>query len=94
MAIDMKKISEALWKNPNNANWKKLSSSLPKSGIKYYKVFYEKGKLSKTEDLRDSYIELYDSKEKVVIKVPVYEKKAKGIRGATIYLVGLLNTNK
>ncbi|MDE1851659.1 MAG: hypothetical protein KGH69_03155 [Candidatus Micrarchaeota archaeon] len=94
MATDMTKISEALWKDPSNANWKRLGSALPKSGIKYYKVFYQQGKVSKTEDLRDAYVELYDSKEKLVAKVPVYEKKAKGIRGATIYLVGLLNTNK
>ena len=94
MVIDITKISEALWKNPSGANWKKFSSALPKSGIKYYKVSYQQGKVSKTEDLRGAYVELYDSKENFVTKVPVYENKGNGIRGATIYLMGLLNTNK
>ena len=92
--MDITKISESLWKNPSASNWESLAKSLPKSGVKYYRVVYQKGKLANTEDLRDSYVELFDAKERLVSKVPVFRKEGKGVRGATIYLKGLLNTNE
>lgn len=92
--MDIEDISRELWKSPTSANWEKLSRSLPRSGIKFYRVVYQKGKIANKEDLRDSYVELYDSKERMVTKVPVFKREGKGIRGATIYLKGLLNTNK
>lgn len=96
--MDDKKFSaivDALWKNPEPKNWERLSSSLGKGKIKYYKVFYEKAnKLKKIDDLKDSYIGIYTGDMKSSYKVPLFKKEGKGIRGATIYLKGLLNLNK
>ncbi|MDE1860335.1 MAG: hypothetical protein KGH72_01310 [Candidatus Micrarchaeota archaeon] len=94
MAENAKTLAEALWKNPTTKGWEAFSGSLAKGGIKYYKIFYEKGKLANKEDLRYSYAELYDSKEKAVCKVPIFRKDGAKIKGATIYLSGLLNINK
>ncbi len=82
-------IAEALNGDPSEKNWKRLSSSLSGAGVAYYKVFFEKGKLKNTEDLRNSYATLYDRKKKLVAKIPVFKKSGKGIEGATIYLKGL-----
>jgi hypothetical protein len=86
-------IASELWRDPSKKNWEKLSSALNKNGITYYKIFFEKGKLKKTEDLRNSYMELYNKKEKLVAKIPIFKKEGKGIEGATIYLRGLLILN-
>ncbi len=93
----VKKISEmadTLWKEPSRANWKKFDAVLKKSGIKYYSVKFEDGKLNKKSDLLRSYVELFDSKEKFVAKVPVFEREGKKIEGATINLIGLSILNK
>lgn len=91
---DMKSIDNTLWKDPSEKNWSDFAGRLGRSGIKFYKVFYEKGKLANREDLRDSYVQLFDSKGKPVIRVPVYMQEKGRVRGATIYLKGLLNINK
>lgn len=94
MADNTKIIADKLWKDPSSKNWDSFASALKKSDIKYYKVVYEKGKIANKEDLRDSYAELYDSKSRPAAKVPIYKKDGAKIRGATIYLTGLLNINK
>ncbi len=85
---------KALWKNQSKANWEKLRRALKTGGVKYYAVAFEKGKLNKTQDLTKSYAELYDAKERPVGRVPIFIKEGKGVRGATIYLTGLLNTRR
>ena len=91
---NIKELAERLSKDQKQKDWETFSKELKKSNIKYYKIFYEKGKLQKLEDLRESYAQLYDSKEKPVICVPIFMKEGKKLSGATIYLKGLLNTNK
>ena len=91
----IKEAVEALWDDPQAKNWERFSKSLKGSGVKYYKVVFEsENKLRKLDDLRDSYVALYDSKSKQVYKVPLIKKDGKKLRGATIYLKGLLNLNK
>ena len=91
----IKEVVEELWSDPKEKNWERFSKSLKVSGIKYYKVVFEKGnKLKKLDDLRDSYVALYDGKSRQVYKVPLIKKDGKALRGATIYLKGLLNLNK
>ncbi len=84
-------IVSVLEKEPSNANWNKFAKALRKSGAKYYRIVYEHGSLKNSEDLRKSYAELYDSKKRLVAKVPIFMKGADGTEGATIYLKGLEN---
>lgn len=87
-------IADNLRKNPNEKNWQKLSENLKKSGIIYYVVFFGEGKLSKTQDLRKSYVKLYNKHKKVVTEIPIFMTEGKKIRGATVYLKGLQILNK
>ena len=88
-------IVDALWKDPNEKNWQKFASTLKNSKLRYYKVIFQrKDSLKKLDDLKDSYVEIYDDKYKLACKVPLVKKDAKKLRGATIYLMGLLNLNK
>ena len=94
MKNGIQEISDKLWDNPDEKNGKQLSGSLKKAGIVYYKTVYNKGKLKNTQDLKKSYVELYDKKAAFVTKVPLFMKKGKELRGATIYLKGLQINNK
>ena len=68
----IKEVVEELWNDPQAKNWEKFSKSLKGSGIKYYKVVFEReNKLRKLDDLRDSYVALYDGKSKQIYKVPL-----------------------
>lgn len=91
---ELKTIESRLWKDPSEKAWASFAATKDRAGARYYKVFYEKGKLANKEDLRDSYVQLFDSKERPIMKVPVYLQENGKIRGATIYLKGLLNINK
>ncbi|MEM0201108.1 MAG: hypothetical protein QXD23_01770 [Candidatus Micrarchaeaceae archaeon] len=86
---NFKELSENLWKSPTKENWEEMKKTLNKSTAKYYKVKFEKGKISKDQDLTKSYIEIFDSKEKILGTIPIFIKDGKKISGATIYLVGL-----
>ncbi len=88
------KIVEELNKNPVRENWEKFQSLLPKSKAKYYKTFYVDGKLRGVQDLTKSYVEIYDSSQKPIARIPIFVKDKKKIEGATYYLKGLLNVNK
>lgn len=90
----IEKAVEALWKEQSEENWKAFAKALPKSGLKYYKVIYQKGKLTKAQDLTKSYAELYDSKQKPATKIPISMRKKGKIEGATYYMKGLLTINK
>ncbi|MGC8694405.1 MAG: hypothetical protein ACP5RI_02190 [Candidatus Micrarchaeia archaeon] len=90
---ELNKIAEELWKSPNEDNWSRFRDVLKKSKAKYYKVIYEKS-LGSKEDLRKSYAELYDSKYKLITKIPIFKEVKGGVEGATINLEGLLNANK
>ena len=96
MAADkMKQTIDTLWKDPEPKNWDKFTSVLKKSKIRYYKVvFKNKNALKKLDDLKDSYVELYGADYKLSYKAPLIKKDGKKIRGATIYLMGLLNMNR
>ncbi len=88
-------IADALWKEPSEKNWKSFAATLGKSSVRYYKViFANEGKLNKMQDLTKSFAELYDSKYKLVTKVPIFKKEGKKVRGSTIYLTGLQVSNK
>ena len=84
-----------MFKEPSEKNWQAFAEALPKSGLKYYRVVFQKDqKLKKAEDLTESYAELYDAKEKLVLKIPIFKKEGKKIEGATYYMKGLLTINK
>ncbi|MCL5099878.1 MAG: hypothetical protein M1158_02020 [Candidatus Marsarchaeota archaeon] len=85
---------DALWEKPSEENWKKFAKTLPMSGLKYYKVVYQKGKLQRAQDLTKSYAQLYDSKQRPVLRVPIFEKRNGKVTGATYYIKGLLAVNK
>ncbi len=91
---DIEKAVEALWKEQSEENWKAFAKALPKSGMKYYKVVYQKGKLTKAQDLTKSYAELYDAKQKPTAKIPIFMRKGGKIEGATYYMKGLLTINR
>lgn len=87
--MDITEITNELNKNPSEKNWKRLNSALRKGKVEYYRVFFEKGKLKNTQDLRNSYVKLYDKKKNEMAQVPIFMKNGKEIGGATIYLKGL-----
>ncbi|MDE1873983.1 MAG: hypothetical protein KGI04_02585 [Candidatus Micrarchaeota archaeon] len=91
---DMKKIVDALWKSPSRQNWTLFVKALPKSGLRYYKVVFQKGKIKRVTDLVEDYAQLYDAKQKPILRIPIYEKDGKKITGATYYMKGLLTINK
>ena len=84
----------ALNRTPAKANWERFRKALKASGLRYYKVNFDRGKVNALEDLRKASVELYDSKERPAYSIPVVLQEGKKIRGATIYLKGLLNINK
>lgn len=90
---NIKAAIESLLAKPNQRNWEKFASELKKSKVVYYKVFFTKGKLAKSSDLKNSYVGLFGSDSKLLYKVPLYRNDGKNLRGATIYLKGLLNLN-
>ncbi len=90
----MKNIVEELNREQSKANWEKFGNALKSSGLKYYLVKFNKGKVNALEDLRKAHAELYDSKGKLAYKIPIIMNNGKNIRGTTIYLKGLLNLNK
>lgn len=91
--VGIANIADELREDPSEKNWKRLSSALKKSRVSYYKVFFGKGKLSKTQDLRKSYVELYDKKKEMVAQIPIFMSRGREISGATIYLKGLMILN-
>ena len=94
MANKISEIASLLWKEQSGRNWKMFAKALKGSGLKYYKVVYQKGKLKRAQDLTKSYTELYDVKQRLVTKIPIFEKKGGKIVGATYYMKGLLTINK
>ncbi len=91
----IKEIADTLWKKPSKENWAIFVKALPKSGLKYYKVvFSNAGKLKKAQELTKSYAQLYDAHEKLITKIPIFEKDGNRITGATYYMRGLLAINK
>jgi hypothetical protein len=83
-------LAGKLWREPSKKNWESFAKSVGKSPVEYYKiVFANEGKLNRMQDLTKSFAELYDTKHKLVTKVPIFMKNGKKVDGATIYLVGL-----
>ncbi|MGC8478995.1 MAG: hypothetical protein ACP5NE_03680 [Candidatus Micrarchaeia archaeon] len=87
------KIAAKLNADPSKANWERFWKLLPKSKAKYYKVFYPK-KLESKKELAYAYAIIYDANYKQMFRIPIFIKEDNDIEGATIYLKGLLNTNK
>ncbi|MEM3781610.1 MAG: hypothetical protein QXT43_01440 [Candidatus Micrarchaeaceae archaeon] len=90
----MQKLLEAavaLNKEQSESNWKAFCNALSKSRAKFYRITYSKGALKNAEDLRKSFAEIYDSKKRLITKVPIFKKTKSKIEGATIYLKGLDN---
>lgn len=86
-------IVKSLERNPDEAHWKVFHKDVLKSKARYYKVFYPK-KLKKLSDLYSAYVIVYDAKYVPMFRIPAFMKAGRKIQGATIYLEGLLNTNK
>ena len=85
----LKEMSDRLWREPSTKNWEAFAKSLKGSGARYYKPVFESGKIKKFEDLRRSWVIIYDSKYKIITKVPIFMNRGKGLVGATKYLIGL-----
>ncbi len=79
--------------HPDEKHWEAFRKYLPKSGARYYKVFYPK-KLERAKDLESAFAVIYDKKYTPLFRIPVYVRKGKEITGATIYFKALLNTNR
>ena len=94
MKADINKIADTLWKSPSRENWAAFVKALPNSGLKYYKVVFQKGKIKRVQDLVEDYAQLYDAKQKPAVRIPIYGKDGKKITGATYYMKGLLTINK
>jgi len=94
MAKDFQGIMDELWKDQSEKNWTAFSAALKKSKARYYNVVFTGKKVNKIRDLGGSFVELFDSKEKMIGKVPIFVNKGKEVEGATIYLRGLLNVRK
>lgn len=89
------RLAKVLFKEQSEKNWGMIQKALEKSTIKYYRVVWaNEGKLNKMQDLTKSVAELYDSKYKVIAKIPIFLKNGKRLRGATKYLIGLQVLNR
>jgi hypothetical protein len=85
----IKEVAKTLWKEQSDENWKLFASALKKSSVKRYRIIYEPGKLKTLQDLRKSFAALYDSKSKLVTKVPIFRMDKGRMLGSTIYLKDL-----
>ncbi len=92
--VTFKDVVADLSKSQSRQNWEKFRKGLKASGAKYYSVTFDKGKVNRKEDLRKAFAVLYDSKSKPIYNVPIVISEKGKMRGATIYLKGLLNVNK
>ena len=85
---------DTLVKNPAEKHWEAFRKYLLKTKAKYYKVFYPR-KLKSANDLKAAYVVIYDSRYLPMFRIPATMKAGNsGMQGATIYLKGLLNTNR
>ncbi len=84
---------EMLNADPGEKNWKEFSAALKKSSAVYYRPVFGRGRLRNTQGLRNSHVELYDKNGKLLFKIPIFKKNGKELRGATMYLKGLLIKN-
>ena len=94
MATQFDKIIEALNKSPTQQTWEKFAKALKGSKAKFYRTVYVNSNLKNVQDLRSSYVELYDAKKHFLAKVPIFMLKDGKVAGATYYLKGLRNINK
>ncbi len=85
-------IVEELSNAPNKENWEKFSKAVKSSDLKFYRVVFKKN-VKKENDLTGAYAELYSKNGKLMFKIPIFIKKGKEVKGATIYLKELLNMN-
>ncbi len=83
------KAAERLWGGQSEENWRAMTKAISASDLKYYRIVFERDRLDRLEDLRRSYAELYDAKERAVARVPIFKSRGGKIEGATINLVGL-----
>ncbi|HUC38906.1 MAG TPA: hypothetical protein VL944_02130 [Candidatus Acidoferrum sp.] len=91
--IKENKMATELSEHPDKKHWESFAAYLKKSKAKYYKVFFPK-KLKKLKDLKSAYAVIYDSRYVPMFSIPIIMKTAGKVQGATIYLKGLINTNK
>ena len=89
MANGLEELGRELLRSPDEKNWERFEKAIKKSDVAYYRPFFGKGRLKNTQDLKNSYVELYDGKNRIVARVPIFLKKGKNFRGATMYLKGL-----
>jgi hypothetical protein len=84
----------ALKSKPTRANWERFSKALKTSDIRYYSIKFDRSRVNSREDLRKAHAELYGASERLAYDIPIVIEEGRKIRGATIYLKGLLNLNK
>ena len=90
---DIKKISDALWKDPSKENWEQFSKAV-KSGVKsgslkYYRAVSKNGKPANGLDIKGMCAEILDPKERMVAKVPMFMVSNGKMTDASSYLTGL-----
>jgi hypothetical protein len=86
-------VAEQLNAHPDEKHWEAFRKFMLKGGAKYYKVFYPR-KLRSGKDMLSAYAMIYDSRYVPMFRVPIVVKVGGKVRGATIYLKELLNTNR
>ncbi len=84
----IRKVLDALDKDPSKSNWEAMSSSIKRSNVSHYKVFYPK-KIKEKQDLKSAYVILYDDKFKIIGRIPLVSKDGHGASGMLFYLRGL-----
>lgn len=82
----MGKIQDNIWKNPIEDNWKKMIVALKKDSARYYKVIYSHKDLKKSDDLTESFVEIYNGKLNRIAKLPLFEKKGRQLVGSMEFL--------
>lgn len=78
----MEKIQVDIWKNPVEDNWNSVVVALKKNSAKYYKVVYSHRGLKKSDDLTESYVEIYDKRLSKIAKLPLFKKEGKQLVGS------------
>lgn len=90
----LKEAADRLWSDQSEENWESFAIALKTSSATRYKTIYEPGKLKSMQDLKKSFAQIYDSKLKLITKVPIYKLVDGKMYGATIYLKELKIKNK
>ncbi len=84
----MDDAAKALFTDPTPEKWRSFEGAA-KGIAAHYRVRYMSGRIRSKEDLGKSFVEIYDSRKRLLAKVPLFERKGGMMRGGLIHLKGL-----